>query len=631
MTLTTKLSETTVKATNESAGEIVGYASTFGNIDSYGDSIAAGAFTETLKKHASNGTTIPLLFEHDRALYSHVGVIVDASEDDTGLLIRAQLDMDSESGRRAFKLAKGRRVNGMSIGFVPTDVEPGNVDGKSATLIKGIDLREVSLVLNPADSKALVTSVKSADVAPPRAPEIITRSEVSELRKSFSEDTAEPRLHGTIDERLAKLNRKQAADDYRAALLDPELEHTIPDGPSHQRRLPASTLGAKLPAAERQKAQAEAIDVILSAAERDDRGLTADESHHIQRIKADEEKSARSAEGSAAIRRLFSGDFTAPDDVWDTKTDSFKNLKEKNTMTTATKSLALTPKARQAVATKAAEKVADFQTKAAVNTGGAFDVPTIVEPNIVGLEAPAASILEIIDTQVTTSPTFAYVKQTARDNNAAVVPVGEIKPKSEYGFTRVDESLDVVAHIASGIDQYMLTDTAALSSFLQAEMINGVYDKVEHLVAEAIASAEGALTQSFEGDLLSTTRAALTTFQTAGLTPAAFMLNPQDWQDIELSKTEGSGAFIFGATPVNQIERTLWSVPVVISHRVAPGAGHVLAADSVRLYHDGTLGLAWDASGELFERNQVAIRAEGRFKPVVLRETGIINLTTAAA
>ena len=46
-------------------GQFVGYASAFGNADSYGDVVQPGAFKKTLEEWAAKGATIPVLWGHD--------------------------------------------------------------------------------------------------------------------------------------------------------------------------------------------------------------------------------------------------------------------------------------------------------------------------------------------------------------------------------------------------------------------------------------------------------------------------------------------------------------------------------------------------------------------------------------
>jgi phage head maturation protease len=53
-------------------GELEGYAATFGSTDLGGDTIAPGAFTETLAKHQARGSRPAMLWSHRRD--SPVGV-----------------------------------------------------------------------------------------------------------------------------------------------------------------------------------------------------------------------------------------------------------------------------------------------------------------------------------------------------------------------------------------------------------------------------------------------------------------------------------------------------------------------------------------------------------------------------
>jgi len=57
------------------AGEFEGYASVFGNEDSYGDIIEPGAFAKTLKEHGDDNP-IPILWQHDT--YAPIGTTIEA-------------------------------------------------------------------------------------------------------------------------------------------------------------------------------------------------------------------------------------------------------------------------------------------------------------------------------------------------------------------------------------------------------------------------------------------------------------------------------------------------------------------------------------------------------------------------
>lgn len=130
-----------------------GYASVWGRVDSYGDTVVQGAFTKALKARS------PMMF------FGHspgrvIGKWVGASEDDYGLKVAGELTPNhSEASDVAASLKHGA-LNGLSIGGYygdATEIKDG------AATIREFDLFEVSVVSLPAEDAARidVASVKS--------------------------------------------------------------------------------------------------------------------------------------------------------------------------------------------------------------------------------------------------------------------------------------------------------------------------------------------------------------------------------------------------------------------------------------------------------------------------------------
>lgn len=150
-------------------GEFIAYASVFGNKDSYGDVVQPGAFTKTLAEWESKGAPIPLLWGHNMADPDfNLGLILDASEDERGLKVHAQLDMESPKSEQVYRLLKSGRVSQMSFAYAITDgewVEPVG-EGKSYEdayySLKELDLYEVSVVPIGANQETEILAVKSA-------------------------------------------------------------------------------------------------------------------------------------------------------------------------------------------------------------------------------------------------------------------------------------------------------------------------------------------------------------------------------------------------------------------------------------------------------------------------------------
>ena len=140
-------------------GTVEGYGSVFGVRDNHDDVIAKGAFVQSLKDHKAAGTMPAMLWQHDAD--KPIGVWTEMVEDEKGLRIKGQLAMETVKGKEAHALLKMGALNGLSIGFMSKEWAYDR-DTEVRTLT-AIDLWEVSLVTFPANEKARVTNVKSAD------------------------------------------------------------------------------------------------------------------------------------------------------------------------------------------------------------------------------------------------------------------------------------------------------------------------------------------------------------------------------------------------------------------------------------------------------------------------------------
>lgn len=141
-----------------SSGTFAGYASTFGGEpDSYGDIIAPGAFSESLKEHQAKASVPALLWAHDSS--EPIGRWLTLKEDRYGLAVTGKLTLATKRGAEAHALMKDGAL-GLSIGY---RVAPGGVARQGSNqILTAVQLFEVSAVAMPANSSARITSVKSA-------------------------------------------------------------------------------------------------------------------------------------------------------------------------------------------------------------------------------------------------------------------------------------------------------------------------------------------------------------------------------------------------------------------------------------------------------------------------------------
>ena len=157
-----------IKAVNDD-GLFSGYASVFEEIDSYRDIVKRGAFEKTLAESESKGRAVPILWQHDAA--KPIGVYTELKEDEHGLYVEGQLNMDVQQAREALSLLRQKALSGISIGYnsvrYDTDVKSG------VRRLYELKLYEASLVTFPACDGARVTDVKTilADGQLPSLPE----------------------------------------------------------------------------------------------------------------------------------------------------------------------------------------------------------------------------------------------------------------------------------------------------------------------------------------------------------------------------------------------------------------------------------------------------------------------------
>ena len=141
-----------IKAVGEGEGYFEGYASVFGNVDSYRDIVVRGAFQRSLKER---GMPV-LLLQHDHKMVA--GVYTDAREDEKGLYVKGQLNLEVQAAREAYALLKQGAFKGMSIGYGTRRYEDDKEN--NVRRLTDLELYEVSLVTFPANEQANVVSVK---------------------------------------------------------------------------------------------------------------------------------------------------------------------------------------------------------------------------------------------------------------------------------------------------------------------------------------------------------------------------------------------------------------------------------------------------------------------------------------
>jgi uncharacterized protein len=141
-----------------SDGSFAGYASVWGVTDSYREVVAKGAFVESIADTISKGRKLPILWQHRGD--EPIGEWDVLREDEKGLYGEGTLWLDEAPYARLAKrgMASGA-ISGLSIGyFVRSDTY--DEVSRLRTLTK-VDLREISVVTDPANDEARVDTIKA--------------------------------------------------------------------------------------------------------------------------------------------------------------------------------------------------------------------------------------------------------------------------------------------------------------------------------------------------------------------------------------------------------------------------------------------------------------------------------------
>lgn len=195
----------------EDTGVFKGYGSVFDVMDDWHDIVLKGAFAKSLERR-----TPVMLWQHNSD--EPIGVYTSIAEDDMGLAMEGRLLVDGVAkAKEAHVLLKNNAIRGLSIGFIPIKWEWETRNDTHVRLLKEVDLWEVSLVTFPANAKALVGDVKSAELKNIRDVEDylrdagLARSEanaaIAAVKASVLRDAEEAEAVKAAQELLRKIQR----------------------------------------------------------------------------------------------------------------------------------------------------------------------------------------------------------------------------------------------------------------------------------------------------------------------------------------------------------------------------------------------------------------------------------------
>ena len=146
------LDQIDVKFDDARRGFFSGYASVFGGVDSYGDTVIPGAYKSTIEMRKR---PVQMRWNHFGEI---IGKWLDIRETDKGLWVEGELTPGHSKAEDVYASLKHGAISGLSIGYRPVKSFPNETGGLD---LHEIDLVEISIVESPADLAAQIGDVKS--------------------------------------------------------------------------------------------------------------------------------------------------------------------------------------------------------------------------------------------------------------------------------------------------------------------------------------------------------------------------------------------------------------------------------------------------------------------------------------
>ncbi len=257
------------------------------------------------------------------------------------------------------------------------------------------------------------------------------------------------------------------------------------------------------------------------------------------------------------------------------------------------------------------------------------------------------TLRDLISVRTTTSDAVEFVRQTSQVHQATPVQEANVtdftgatgqvsgeKPEGAMAFERVTENVKTIA-VWIPATKRALSDVGQLRGLIDQELREDLAEELEDQLLNGdgigenftgLANTANILVQAWDTDLITTARKAITNLLVNGRqVPTAWLLNPQDWETIDLLQ-DLQGRYYWGG-PQTPGQRTLWGVPVVQNFFVPQGTGYLGNWRKMVLWdrEQATISVS-DSHADFFIRNMVAILAELRAAMGVIRPTGFVEV-----
>ena len=261
-------------------------------------------------------------------------------------------------------------------------------------------------------------------------------------------------------------------------------------------------------------------------------------------------------------------------------------------------------------------------------------------------------VRDLFPSRTTTAAIIEYFRMTGFTNNAAAVAERSgsafgAKPQSSFTFVGEQAPVRTLAHWEAA-HRNVLADEPQLRSIIDNELMYGLRLQEDAQILNGSGTGEnltgilntsGVQTYNWSDGVYSATagmsdtkadaiRRAATLSFLAYYEPSGIVLNPNDWEDIELSK-DGNGAYVVAVSVAMGGEQKLWRIPVVDTPAIAEGTALIGAfGTGAQIYDRESPSIRIsEQHADFFVRNAIVILAEQRLALAVKRPESFVKVS----
>ena len=289
-------------------------------------------------------------------------------------------------------------------------------------------------------------------------------------------------------------------------------------------------------------------------------------------------------------------------------------------------------------------KFARVEMKTAIVNATGQNQPLVPADRLVGIINNPNRILTIRDALPvgrTTSNLIEFTKENVYTNNAGPQydsPAFEnvTKPESGITFTLATAAVVTLAHFIP-LSRQVLEDSPQIESYVNGRLSFGLKLEEEDQLLNGNGSsgnisgllASGNFTaynRAVTGDTkLDTLRRAITQAQLSEFMADTIVLNPQDWEEIELLKATDN-QYVW-SNPVAMAGPQIWGKAVIPTNSIAAGTflvGAMQMGAQVWDRQDANVQISYE-DGDNFKKNMATLRAEERLALTVYRPAAFVS------